>query len=265
MAQDGARPLEDGWLTDTPVSDSVLRRFVHNQADLNELVACGAGGRAERARGVSLADSVGPVPFMNQALLTRPVLDLADGVLDTVDAFYDESDHPATLLSLWPTPDLRPRGWELVGHPMLVLRSPGPPPPEQSSTNRVVVAASADELATAERVAIEGYPFEGARDLAPGCLFPRDAVDGGLTVRVAYVDGGPAAMANRYIAHGVVNLCMAATLPSARRRGVWRALVGARIADAPELPAVAFTSDDSRPGFIAMGFLPVTRLTLWIR
>jgi hypothetical protein len=41
--------------------------------------------------------------------------------------------------------------------------------------------------------------------------------------------------------------------------------VWARIASAPDLPAVAFTSDLSRPGFVRMGFLPVTRLALWHR
>jgi hypothetical protein len=63
----------------------------------------------------------------------------------------------------------------------------------------------------------------------------------------------------------LVNLCLAATLPSARRRGAWASLVWARVDDARELPAAAFTSDDSRPGFIRMGFLPITRFTLWLR
>jgi hypothetical protein len=44
---------------------------------------------------------------------------------------------------------------------------------------------------------------------------------------------------------------------------VWRTLVTARCADTPGLPAVAFTSDYSRPGFLRMGFLPITRFTLW--
>jgi len=66
-----------------------------------------------------------------------------------------------------------------------------------------------------------------------------------------------------HAAHGVVNLCLAATLPPARRRGVWHALATARCASTPDLPAVAFTSDYSRPGFLRMGFLPITRFTLW--
>ena len=40
-------------------------------------------------------------------------------------------------------------------------------------------------------------------------------------------------------------------------------LGAARCADTPDLPAVTFTSDNSRPGFLRMGFLPITRFTLW--
>ena len=53
------RPLETGWLPDTPIGDSLLRRFIANQADLQDHLAgaTGLGGRArsmgrtaERAR-----------------------------------------------------------------------------------------------------------------------------------------------------------------------------------------------------------------------
>ena len=80
---------------------------------------------------------------------------------------------------------------------------------------------------------------------------------------IGYLDSTPVAAAASHAAHGVVNLCLAATLPAARRHGVWRTLVAARCADTPDLPAVAFTSDYSRPGFLRMGFLPITRFTLW--
>jgi len=70
---------------------------------------------------------------------------------------------------------------------------------------------------------------------------------------------------NVHIGHGLVNLCLGATLPAARRRGVWQALVGARVTEDTTLPAVAYTSDFSRPGFLRMGFLAVARFTLWAR
>ena len=81
--------------------------------------------------------------------------------------------------------------------------------------------------------------------------------------RIGYLDGTPVVAAASHAAHDVVNLCLAATLPAARCRGAWRALVAARCADTPDLPAVAFTSDYSRPGFLRTGFLPITRFTLW--
>ncbi|HUQ40293.1 MAG TPA: hypothetical protein VM030_09070, partial [Acidimicrobiales bacterium] len=65
--------------------------------------------------------------------------------------------------------------------------------------------------------------------------------------------------------HGCVNLCGAATLPQARRTGAWGALVRERVGDAPDLAAVAFTSDYSRPGFEHLGFVSVLRFTMWMR
>lgn len=260
----GVRPLENGWLDDTPIGDSVLRRFVFNQADLNELVARAGGGRAERTADVSMADAGGAEAFLNSSVLLRPLAGLDDPTLGVVEEFRRRRAAASTLLSVWPTPDLAPRGWELVGHPMLVVRSPGPVPDHASPGVRVEHAGDADTLGVAERIVVEGFPFDEADDASPP-LFPTAALDGGLTVRVAYVDDEPAAMGNGFVAHGVVNLCLAATLPAARRRGAWRALVWARVADAADLPAVAFTSDDSRPGFERLGFLPVTRLWLWVR
>ncbi len=46
---------------------------------------------------------------------------------------------------------------------------------------------------------------------------------------------------------------------------VTASLVSRRVTDDAALPAVAFTSDHSRPGFERMGFLPFTRFTLWTR
>jgi hypothetical protein len=89
---------------------------------------------------------------------------------------------------------------------------------------------------------------------------------GPVVLRLGLLEGEPVAAGAVHVGQGVTNLCFAATLPAARRRGVWASLVWARVADGgPELPAVAYTSDYSRPGFERMGFMPVTRFTLWAR
>jgi hypothetical protein len=257
-----ARPLETGWLPDTPTGDSVLRRFIANQADLQDCLAGAVGGRCDRTEDVALSDSGVAAAFLNQAVMLRPISDPRDAALGHVASFYAGS--AGLLLSPWPTPDLTGRGWQLVGHPMFVVRGPvGEPadaPPSEVNLRR---AESADDLALIERILIDGYPMPeldglpANRALGPALL--------GSAVRhwIGYLGGAPVATAASLAAHGVVNLCMAATLPAARRRGVWHALVTARCAAAPGLPAVSFTSDYSRPGFLRMGFLPITRFTLW--
>jgi hypothetical protein len=255
--------LETGWRDDAPIADSILRAFLHNQADVGDLVAAAVGGRGARVPGLALADTGGPVVYTNQAILFRPVLTADDPLLAEVDGFFAGSPS-AMLLSAWPTPDLSVRGWQLIGHPMFVVRAPGPHevgPPDGPS---IVPTHTADQLALAERVVIDGYPLPEAAGLPRHALFGVDLLNGPIRIRVAFVDGAPAGVASGHVGHGVDNLCLAATLPIARRRGAWKSLVWARVDDAPELPAVAFTSDDSRPGFIRLGFLPITRFTLWL-
>jgi hypothetical protein len=261
----GERPIEDGWLPDTPVDDTVQRQFVQNQAEANELTARALNGHAAHTRDVFLADSGTPVPYLNQAILRRPLLDPGDDVLDEIDGFFQDVDRPTTLLSMWPTPNLATVGWHLVGHPVLVLRAPGPVAAKQVPGVEVRVATTPAEHADAERIVVEGYPIPEAAASAPGSLFPPSLAGSGLTIRLGLLDGRPVAVGNSHVAADVVNLCLGATLPEARRRGVWEALVWARVGDAPELPAVAYTSDLSRPGFLRMGFLPITRFTLWVR
>lgn len=263
MATDTERPLETGWLADTLVEDTLLRRFLHNQADVNAAIAAARGGRNERCDGVFLADARSPVSFANQAILAAPVLRPDDAVLDEVDAFFGGGGRPATLLSIWPTPDLTTRGWSLTGHPMFVVRAPGPISYERPDDVDLRLARGSDDYATAERIVVDGFPAEEARGGPPGCMIPKGTAGSGLEVRLGLLGGEPVAVGEVFVGHGVTNLFMAATLPAARRRGVWESLVWARVGAGPDLPAVAFTSDLSRPGFVRMGFLPITRFTLW--
>lgn len=265
------RPLETGWLPDTPVGDTLLRQFLHSQGAVNALVAEALGGRAGSAGGVLLADSGGPVAYYNQAILTAPVTGADDGVLDDIDEFFGSGRgaRPVTLLSIWPTADLSGRGWSLMGHPAFVARGPGPhhvagPPAGPGAGIEIRRATTVADLEVAERIAVDGYPIE-VPGAPAGSIFPPGLLGTGLFVRLGLLDGEPVAIGLSLVGSGVVNLCLGATLPAARRRGVWEALVWARTDDAPELPAVAYTSDFSRPGFIRMGFLPITRFTLWWR
>ena len=259
------RPLETGWLADTPIGDTVLRRFLFNQADANAAFATASGGRHDRTDAVAMADANGPVPYYNQAILLQPLVSADDARLDHLAAFYaGASGRMRTLLSLWPTPDLASRGWSLVGHPAFMVRGAFPASFEPGEGVAVRAAVTSDDLHEAERIAVEGYPLDEARGLPPGRVFPDALLDTDVRFRIGRLEGEGVAAAACHVGHGVVNLCFAATLPQARRRGVWEALVWARVGDGPSLPAVAYTSDYSRPGFERMGFVPTIRFTLWV-
>ena len=150
-----ARPLESGWLADTPVEDSVLRRFLVNQSDMQDRFVTAVGGRSDRTADVALTDSGTPAPFLKQAVLQRPVVDADDAVLDDIAKFYAGSI--GVVLSAWPTPDLTNRGWHLVGHPMFVVRGPrGLYDAEAPVDVTVRLSESAADLAVVERIVVEG-------------------------------------------------------------------------------------------------------------
>lgn len=267
------RPPETGWLADTPVDDTLLRQFLHNQADYADVIAEQHGGATARTPDVALAGSRCLVPYFNEALLLRPLASDEDPVLDAIDDFYRGGgageDSPVwVLLSAWPTPPLQGRGWELVGHPAFVIRTPGsalrPPAARPGLRLDVRRATTPAAVREAERVMAEGYPIDEAKG-QPGAAFPATLGDTEISVRIASVDGEDVAVGVGYVARGCVNLAGAATLPAARRTGAWGALVRARVEDAPDLPAVAFTSDFSRPGFEHLGFVSVLRFTMWTR
>lgn len=263
------RPPETGWLPDTPVGDNLLLQFLHNQADLADVFAHHYEGTTTRTPDVALAASRCLVPYYNEALLLRPLLRDDDPVLDDIDAFFAESDAAVwVLLSAWPTPSLERRGWQLEGHPAFVVRTPGGPFPEPTPRPgldlQVRAARTEAELLDAERVMVEGYPVDGAEG-RPGVAIPPTLGSSPVTAHIASVDGEDVAVGFGHVAHGCVNMAGAATLPAARRTGAWGALVRTRAGAAPELPAVAFTSDYSRPGFEHLGFVAAFRFTLWTR
>lgn len=249
--------LETGHHPETPVGDTVQRRFLRSQVAVLHAYAAAAGGHSFDDGELAGGTTGVPVPYLNQAVLLRPVFDATDPILRrAADAL---AGVPGSLLSVWPTPDLAAAGWHLVGHPALVAR-PGVPLTRAGAPRVEVVEVTTDEqLACAERIVIEGYPLPGAPAFPPGAL------GSGVCLRLGLLDGEPVGVAASHVSNGVVNLCLAATLAAARRHGVWQSLVTARLDDAPDLPAVAFTSDFSRPGFEAMGFLVLARCTLWFR
>ena len=68
-----------------------------------------------------------------------------------------------------------------------------------------------------------------------------------------------------FVSHGVAQLALGVSRPQARGRGFWYGLVRERLLAEPDLISGGVFSDDSRPGMERLGYLPITRFTLWQR
>ena len=261
--------LTDGWEPGLPVADTLLRRFVFNLAAFHEVPAQAAGGRVVRRDEFAAADLGRPAAMHNAATLPRPLpFDNPGPALDAVEAFFDGGRQGKVYLwSAWPTPDLRPRGWVLEGHPPLLLRPPRdqavPPAPPGLRLERV---GGTEALEDWERVAVDGFPYRELQPYRPGALLgERVLADERLLLWVGYEQDQPVCAGSLFVDAGVAAFSLGVTLPSARRRGYWAAMAGVRLVEASGLPVVGVFSDMSRPGAEALGFLPITRFTLWHR
>jgi hypothetical protein len=117
-----------------------------------------------------------------------------------------------------------------------------------------------------ERVAVDGFPYPDLQPYRPGVLLDERALaDERLRLWVGYEDDRPVCIGTLFVDAGVAAFSLGVTLPEARRRGYWAAMAGVRLAEEPDLPAVGIFSDMSRPPAEALGFIPLTRFTLWHR
>ena len=258
--------LSTGWEPEVPVADTMVRRFLFHHASLCDAFATAAGGRTVESAALRAADLGRPGGYWNAATLLRPPSDW-QATLDEVEAFFAGGTGEAMLWSAWPTPDLRERGWRLSGHPPLLIRPPATQVALPSVTGADLrTVRDVTELAEWERTAIEGYPLPALIGARPGALAgPSLLDDNRLRFLTAHLDGRVVSAAASFVEHGVGSLAFGATLPTARRRGLWQELAIARIRTMPDLWITGVFSDFSRPGAERLGFVPVQRFTLWVR
>ena len=270
MSNDGSaqRPAETGWLPDTPVDDTLLRQFLHNQAEVCDVIAEGFAGDVARTPEVALAASRCVVPYLNEALLFRPLQGGDDGLLDEIEGFFAVSGAPAWGVALGVADPAAGRSRLATGRPPRLRRAVT----RSGRCRRRLRALSRWRSVGDDR----GRCHCGRAHLRRGlpdqrrCRPPRRR---------------PSQLACRHRRIGAHRISRwrrrrrrygtrVARLREPVRRGhvaggeadgAWGALVRARLQDAADLPAVAFTSDYSRPGFEHLGFVSVLRFTMWVQ
>ncbi len=273
-ASDAADPGPEyrttGWEPDLPLEDSLLRQYVFGLAETSLDLAHVLQGRVLEGDGVLAGDLGRPNALFNAAVLTRPpAADEWDATVAEVERFFaatGSDDEHVFLWSAWPTPDLRARGWELEGHPPLLVRAPGLPLPPASDEVEIREVVDVGTLADLEQVMVDGFPFGDLQPFAPGAwLDDRVLAMPGHRLFVGYVDGAPVTAGWLQVHGGLATLVIGATLPAFRGRGCWTAMVRRRLEAAGELPSAAIFADSSRPIAEAHGYLPILRFTLWHR
>lgn len=265
-------PLTTGWEPDLPDSDSMALGWLRHWSDLCAGFAAAAGGTISRDERYVLADYGRPASYFNAAVLLAPQPEpgALEALLDEIESRAAGGTGDVYLWSLWPTPDLGRRGWQLDGHPPLLARPPvavaPAPQPTGPLPQRVRTAAG---LADWERVLVEGYPMPDLhpdRQLVPaGALIHPGLLD---DERVRFwsavgADGSAVSISAQSVSHGLASFALGATLPAARRSGHWSRHARVRLQHEPGHWHVGAFSDDSRSGAERLGFVPVLRHPVW--
>lgn len=262
--------LETGWRSETPADDTMLRQFVLSLSSSWAAAADSRHGKVRRDDRFVAADMGGASGMFNSTTLLQPLHgeDLSDA-LDEIETFYAEEESGSYLLwSPWPTPDLRERGWRLEGYPPMLLR-PADVPLDHEVPEDLEIVEVHDVHGIEDwcALAVDAFPVEDLQPYRPGALLDeRILADDRYRFLVGYVDDEPVCIGSQHVAHGLNTLFLAATHPDARGHGYYRAMAARRVADRPDLPDAAVVSDMSRPVLVdRLGFLPITRFTLWAR
>lgn len=134
-----------------------------------------------------------------------------------------------------------------------MVRPPGPP--AQAPPPGVVQVSGEDELAVAERVMIDGFPFPQYQPIVRGhALPPRLLGLPGWRFWLAYSQGSPGAAAYTFDDGTAVGLYWLATLPEFRSRGLGRAILNRAFEVYPELPFTLVATEAGRLLYEKLGF-----------
>lgn len=90
--------LTTGWEPETPVDDTLLRRFVFALADSWEPAVAAMGGRVQRCAEFAVTDFGRPAGYGNAVTLLQP---LPPGDPDRAGAVLDEIEPPSRTGRAW--------------------------------------------------------------------------------------------------------------------------------------------------------------------
>jgi hypothetical protein len=263
--------LRAGWEPDTPFTDSLLRRFLVNWTTSIEASGIPLGARTLRRDDVAAVDLGRPSVGTNVATLLVPLFPEDVGeIMAALDEFFRfasaTTSGAAYLFSAWPTPDLRPHGWMLADYQPLMLRPVGGAPPPLPTGLRIEEVRDEESLRAFEQVMIHGFPIKELEGHAAGAAFSAAMLtDDRQRLWIGWKGNQPVSAAQTFVAAGINNVSLVATVPEARQHGYGAALTWRATLAEPTLPSLLLATEEGRPVYERIGYLALFRFMLWVR
>lgn len=262
-----AEHLPDAWDAGLPADDNLVKSYVWGYAALMEKTARALGWPTLRTERFVAVDAGTGFPFQNCAVPLRPFgADEADDLLAEISAFY--APRPGGPHLLWcgfPTPGLTGHGWQPMGHPPLMFRPAGGEPPHRPDGLEITPVTTPGELEEFGTTLVEAFPVPELAGRPFGGYGPALLDLPGWRMWVGRIDGRPVATSAVHVHGGVNDVEWISARPETRGRGVGAAVTWTATLADPTLPAMLIASDLGKPVYERMGYLSLTRFTLWFR
>lgn len=219
--------LTTGWEPDAPADDTIARQWALHFAAFNAWVGVALSGRLLQSDRFVAVDLGRPAGFFNCAVLTGSMASADDPMLEEIESFYtSSSDRDAgrrgaeagtvTLFSPLPTPDLRPRGWQLWGHPPFMYRPVGGQLPPDRAGFTIEPVREVRQVETFERVLVDGYPMPELQSDEAEALFTEAVLDDErFGAWIGYEGDDPVAVGAAFVENWLVGVQLIATLDAA--------------------------------------------------
>jgi hypothetical protein len=267
LAADPTERLENGTGRSTPDGDNLILDHLRAEAAAYTSITTVFGGRTHEEPELRLrcTDMGVPTPFGATSFLDGPIATArTSDLVDALHAFYrGGTGGPFLLYSPWPIADLSGHGFSRIGYPPLMFRPIGGTAPIATGL-RIVEARNEATLADFERTLIEAYPVPEMQPWRQGSFLCPEILDTPWRFFVGYEHDEPVATSAAFVTDQITMVELVAARERVRGRGYGRALTAAATVVEPAKPAMLIASDLGQPVYDRLGYLPLTRYSLWL-
>lgn len=251
--------LATGWDPGTAEGDSVVHDYVSTLTKRLTRAAAVTDGRIHETADALFVDCRSDYVFDNIVVCRGPLDDASLHRTASVGSEFFDGVSGWSLLCFGHRVDLGRHGLDVIGHPPLMFRPRGGISPPRPEGLEIVSVDDLGTLGDFESTLVDAYPLPRRSAVVDPRLLRH-----GLRAWVGYLDGEPVATAGSFTSNGTTEIEWVSTHAAARGRGIGAALTWTALSADPTADAVLIATDDGRPVYRRLGFVPVLRLSMWM-